>query len=139
MICEYCHSEGQTEARCNKCGAPTRVEVKRGTPFLYTGYIVWLGRDYSRDTYEASFFLGERLVQTISVPHRNLRDFVPEGCDSMDFFYKLLTVAIGEVEVLRVKEMNTKNPATFEIRRIENLDYETTKQQLNYIFQDSRP
>ena len=139
MICEYCHSEGQTEARCNKCGAPTSAEVKRSTPFLYNGYIVCLGRDYSRDIYEASFFLGERLVQTISVPHRNLRDFVPEGCDSMDFFYKLLTVAIGEVEVLRVKEMNTKNPATFEIRKIENLDYENTKQQLNYILQDNRP
>lgn len=136
MICEYCHSEGQTGKCCSKCGAPTREEIKRGTPFLYNGYIVWLGRDYSRDTCDVSFYLGERLVQTISVPYRNLREFVPEGCDSMDFFYKLLTVAIGEVEVLRVKEMNTKSPAMFEIRRIENTDYENTKQQLNYILQD---
>ena len=120
MICEYCRSEGQTGDNCRKCGAKLQTAQNRGEPFFYNGYMCYACRDFSEDTISVYFFLGERLAEVIKVPHVTLREFVPEGCEFMPFFYELLKVQIGAVEVYRVQEMNKPYPAMFEIRRIEN-------------------
>ena len=49
---------------------------------------------------------------------------VPEYADPMPIFWDLFLVAHGEKEALEWQEKNTKYPARFECRRIENPEKE---------------
>ena len=120
MICEYCRSEGQTGENCQKCGANLPTAQNRGERFFYNGYMCYVSHNCAEDAISVYFFLGERLAEVIKIPYITLREFVPEGCEFMPFFYELLKVQIGEVEVCRVQEMNKPYPAMFESRKIEN-------------------
>ena len=131
MKCDYCQSTEQTGERCGKCGAPLpKGDTKRLEPFFYRGYIVWDMLDYARDVYITQFWLGEKLIESIEIPRQIMREFVKEGESSLSFIYGLLEVAQGKEEVMRIEEMNSKYPASFEIRRIENEYLQTFRRQM---------
>lgn len=126
MKCEYCGTHNDGKERCAGCGAPLSHEVNetksvvRSGPDFFNGYIVyWLNNPWE-DMLEVQFWLGHDLIERFQVSRTVLRELVPEGQDALPFFWDLLLVAQGEKEVLRIKEKNSKLPATFEIRRVEN-------------------
>jgi hypothetical protein len=126
MKCEYCgNPELKADAKsCPKCGAPVDApvtkSVERGAPFYENGFMVWPERDWSRDILTLGFWAGDRLLERISIDRELLHQLVPEGVDPFHIFWELFKVAHGETEVLRLQEQNTRYPATFEVRRIEN-------------------
>lgn len=126
MNCEYCGSDNQKGKTCEKCGAPMpeKPEMSKSEPFFYNGYICYRLREYATDTVEIQFWLGHELIERIVVPLDVLRARVPEYCDTMPFFWDLFLLARGETEVLKYQELNSKFPATFEVRRIENPEKE---------------
>jgi hypothetical protein len=125
MICVYCGNPDleNTATKCSKCGGPVEIKQKteeRLIPFFYEGYMIWPARDYCYDQITMYFWLGDRLVDTITLSRMALEELVPVGNDPFQLFWELFKVSQGETEVLCIKELNSKYPATFEIRRIEN-------------------
>lgn len=123
--CDYCLQDNSEDRKtCKFCGAEIvdkkSADIWRSAPFLYNGYVVYLTQNYCANTLSCSFWLGDKLVETFEISIEALRQLVPEGEDTVHFFWKLLEVAQGTEEVLRIKEQNSKYPAMFEIRRIEN-------------------
>ena len=75
----------------------------------------WRGDEYV-DTYH--FYLGERLVESITVGRELVKKFVEHGTQTMGFIWNLFKLAQGEKKVLKVQERNSKEAACFEIRYI---------------------
>ena len=65
------------------------------------------------------FFLGERLIESITVDREVYRKFVPKNEDGRAFIWELFKVAQGEQEVARVQAMNERKSPLFEIKRVE--------------------
>lgn len=130
MRCTYCSTSNPADASCCvACGAPSgsliparAPERIRSEPFFYNGYMVYLSKDYLENSIGCYFWLGEQLVEYFKITVEALSMLVPEGEDTTHFFWKLFLIAQGEEEVLRVQEQNQKQPAMFEIRRIESVD-----------------
>lgn len=122
MKCEYCLTDNQSGEYCEKCGAklPIKKDDYKSEPFFYNGYICYAMRHYEKDSFEVQFWLGRELIQRIDIPREIVDEQVPLYCDKMPFFWDLFLVAQGEKEVLEWQEKNTKYPARFEVRRIEN-------------------
>lgn len=122
MKCQWCGTKEVEGKNCDKCGGPIeeKEDFYKSEPFFYNGYIVYTLRDVCRQTVEAQFWLGKELVDRISIVEDVLGHNVPEGCDSMDFFWELFLVSQGEKEVMEWSEKNNKYPATFQLTRIEN-------------------
>ena len=120
--CDYCGTLNENILNCSGCAAPLSDKStpehtsERCEPFSYNGYIAWPERDLMRNIFTVHFYLGDLLVESISVSHEVLMQFVPEACEYMPFFYDLLKVAQGEEEVFRIKEQNVPRPKMFEIR-----------------------
>ena len=79
----------------------------------------WRGDEYV-DTYH--FYLGERLVESITVSRELVTRFVEHGTQAMGFVWDLFKLAQGEKKVLKVQEQNSKKPATFEIHYVTTPD-----------------
>ena len=128
MKCEYCGSDNQKGELCDKCGAKMPIahksDIWKSDPFFYNGYIVYCLRDMANDTFECQFWLGMELLERIKVSRVVLDEHVKPYEDAVPFFWDLFLLAHGEKEVLIWQEKNTKYPATFEVRRIENLERE---------------
>jgi hypothetical protein len=128
MKCSYCGTDKQTGDRCEKCGAPiSRVKESdrwKSEPFFYNGYIVYYLREMAEDTFECQFWLGKELIERIRVSRAVLEEHIKLYEDSISFFWDLFLLAQGEKEVLVWQEKNTKYPAMFETRRIENVEKE---------------
>lgn len=132
--CEYC---GKTDnapdaKKCGGCGAKIeevkttsyRQAYSKWGPEFYRGYIVFfICESFGiSDTITVQFWLGDRLVDTLTVAREVLEQFRGEAYelyDPLPFFYDLLKVSQGEQEVLRIEQQNHGRPALFEIRRIE--------------------
>jgi hypothetical protein len=129
MICEYCgHKNEKGVTVCKTCNAPLKAKEEPTTqkyrPFLYNGYMLWPEVDWASEKVTMHFWLGDRLVESISLTRLALQMLVPEGTSDTHIFWELFKVAQGEEEVLRVQELNKRYPATFEIRRVEHPDKE---------------
>ncbi len=128
MKCEYCGTENEKSAKkCRACSASIKEEKQdywKSDPIFYNGYICYFINNFPKDTREVQFWLGRELIERIEVSNQVLEYHVPQGFDFMSFFWELFLVAHGEKEVLEWQEKNTKYPATFEIRRIENSEKE---------------
>jgi len=124
--CIYCEQRNEPEAVCcNYCAAilPTySSRLDRIDPFFYMGYVVWALREqtFRYDTYSYFFYLGARLVETITVDRDVVKKFVPECSSPMQFIFDLFKLAQGEKRVLKIVEANSRKPATFEIRRVDD-------------------
>lgn len=122
-ICQYC-GERVTSNVCVGCGSTDLGDIPeericKGDPFFYNGYIVWRIADFYQDQATYLFYLGDRLVETITLSRDILDQFVPRHCTAMPFIWDLFELAQGEKEVLRVVEQNTsRGPAEFEIRSV---------------------
>jgi hypothetical protein len=127
MKCEYCGTADGKGKICDKCGAvlsePKQENLQTG-PFFYNGYVCFSLLDYMSDTVEVQFWLGRELIQRIAVSRELMRLHVPDGGDSMSFFWDLFLIAEGEKEVLEWVEKNKKYPASFKISRSENIEVE---------------
>jgi len=126
MKCEYCGNDKFVDGYCSGCGAkaPEKNNDWKSGPFFYNGYICYGIRHYVKDTFEAQFWLGMELIERIEVDRDVLENHVKQGEDYMFFFWDLFLLAHGEKDVLEWQEKNTKYPATFEVRRIENQEKE---------------
>jgi hypothetical protein len=125
MKCQYCGNLGNTVEGepCQTCGAPVIFKqdpIEKGDPFFYNGYMLWPERNFWKDDRTIHFLLGDRLVETITISKLTLNQLVGEGQSFLPLFWDLFKVTQGEEEVLRIKELNTRYPAIFEVRRIEN-------------------
>lgn len=136
MTCAYCGETLQPDAlACSQCGAPVEKKgrTSKGEPFLYNGYVVWPAYDYHDydsfviDKLNYSFWLGDRLIETIKVDRHIIREMIPENTDPFNLIWDLFKLTQEPDEVLRIQEQNKPNPATFEIRHIPNQDTEYLK------------
>jgi len=126
MKCAYCKQEiGKDQEKCPNCGAIEREGSQESYtmdygPTFYNGYVVWMLLDdmWPPDRASWYFYLGDRLIETITLDREIVHKFVPEGQSVMPFVWDLFKVAAGEEEVLRIKEQNTCKPIVFEIRRV---------------------
>ena len=126
MKCEYCHGESFVDNYCIGCGAKAKdkKQDRKSDPFSYNGYVCYVIHHYENDTCEVQFWLGRELIERIEVDSQVLEHHVKPYEDYMPFFWDLFLVAHGEKEVLEWQEKNTKYPARFEVRRIENPEKE---------------
>ena len=123
MKCAYCKQKVDSDQeKCPNCGSSERESsqayITDYGPFFYEGYIVWMTYDglWPPDRASWYFYLGDKLIETITLDREVVFKFVPKGVSVMPFVWDLFKVAAGEKEVLRVQEQNTRRPAVFEIR-----------------------
>lgn len=129
MKCEYCGTENLSEGDCPKCGSQIKKpDFEKSEPFFYNGYICYTLKDLMTDTLEVQFWLGRELIERISFSRQFLEEFIPSHYEAMPFVWELFLLAKGEQEVVTYQEQNSKYPATFEIRRIENSKKEEIRQ-----------
>ena len=127
--CSYCGQKSNPELVCCKyCGAPLPEypwQTWRTEPYFYNGYVVWGLKENSfmLDRVSYYFYLGERLIDVVMVDTDVIRKFVPEYCDFMGFIFDLFKLSQGKEEVIRVVEVNSIKPATFEIHRLDLSEY----------------
>lgn len=120
-ICQYCGSEKRADkVRCTGCDAADfgdrpAQRMRDCSPFYYNGYVVWWIEDIGYRTFEFLFYLGNQLVERITLHRDVLRRFVSEHYDTMPFVWDLFKLAQGEEEVLRITEQNAVKPVVFEI------------------------
>lgn len=122
--CQYCDQKKEGE-RCANCGA-TEAKAQDGqrerwhNPYLLHGYIVWECSDWLGDRFSWHFYLGDTLIETITLTRSAYRQFVPEHSDGTEFIWSLFELAQGKEEVLRIQQQNTREPAVFEIRHVKS-------------------
>lgn len=120
-VCQYCGQESKN-GHCVNCGSTNfgdtpKERICKGQPFYYNGYVVWWLADILTFKVTYLFYLGDRLVENITLSRDILDRFVPKHCDPMSFVWSLFELAQGKEEVLQIVEQNTSRmPAHFEIR-----------------------
>lgn len=127
MNCEYCGQDDWRGSICVRCGGK-RIEhtekdrIEKGEPFSYNGFIVWPIRKWTDFPHscdrEFHFYLGDRLIEIISISSEMWRELFPDptiAYDYMRFVWELFRVAQGdEDELIQIgKDNYDKRPAMF--------------------------
>ena len=132
MNCQYCGQDDWRGSVCARCGGkpdehPAKDKIEKGEPFPYNGFIVWPIRkwnDLTSDCWdrEFHFYLGDRLVEIISISKEMWQELYPPTessalniIDPMRFIWELFRVAQGDrEELIQIGRDNyNKKPAMF--------------------------